>query len=398
MSAKYFKMESIGLITIHNSRNNYGSALQSFGLYEYLRSQGYLVEIIDLHRPNAHPDYIMSPKYTFMRSKTSPLHYIKARTLELLGKRHHFDPKAGANLNSQAVKKFNEFNSRIKLSKSYAYIPDLYKRPPEYDAYISGSDQLWNPTQPYCIEPYFLTFVKNRHALKLSYATSIGITDLFDKEKILFKKWLSTYDTISVREQQAADLLREITGRDIKRVPDPTFLLEPKQWKTIAVSQPGQEKYILVFSLGKNYEIVKKAIELADAFSCKVKVIDQNYSFPPHDRVEPITDAGPCDFIGLIKDAYIAITDSFHCTVFSLITGIRNFYTYISPESDRGSRIVDLLKIYGLENHIVNYLSDIPDPEKLSKEEIDTAEIYAIMEKERQTGRRFLREALSIKK
>lgn len=391
-------MKSIGIITIHNSKNNYGGVLQSFGLFEYLRNQGYAVEIIDLHRPNTHPDYVMSPRYTFMRSHVSPVQYAKARILEILGKRHLFDPEVGSNWNPGAVRKFNDFNDKIKLSRPYTYIPDLYKDTPKYDAYISGSDQLWNPTQPYCLEPYFLTFVKDSKALKLSYGTSIGITDLYDTEKKQFKKWLSSYDVISVREQQAADLLHDITGRDIPRVPDPTILLDPGQWISMAEGQPDNKKYILVFSLGKNYEIVKKAIQLAESFSCKVKVIDQNYAFPIHNNVEPITDAGPLDFVGLIKDAYLVLTDSFHCTVFSLITGTRNFYTYISPESDRGSRILDLLEVYGLGNHIVNYLTDIPNERDLSDEKIDTKKTYSIMDRERQSGRAFLKEALSIKK
>ena len=46
-------MRKIGIITIHNSPN-YGASLQAFALYEYIRQQGAEVEIIDLHRPNAH--------------------------------------------------------------------------------------------------------------------------------------------------------------------------------------------------------------------------------------------------------------------------------------------------------------------------------------------------------
>lgn len=391
-------MKSIGIITIHNARNNYGGVLQCFGLYEYLRLQGYSVELIDLHRPNADPDYIVSAKYHFMRPKPPRFQYAKSRILELLGKRYVFDANVGSNLNQGAVEKFKKFNSKSRLSKAYHYIPDLYKNPPVYDVYLSGSDQLWNPTQPYCLEPYFLTFVKDKNALKISYATSIGITDLFDHEKKLFKKWLKSYDMISVREQQAASLLSQITGRNIVRVPDPTFLLEPSQWKAMADDTAANEKYILVFSLGKNYEIVKKAMDLANHFSCKVKVIDQNYAFPEHEVIEPVTDAGPTDFIGLIQHAHIVLTDSFHGTVFSLITGTRNFYTYIPPESDRGSRIVDLLAVYGLENHIVNYLSDLPAPEQLAHETIDTAHTYAVMERERTSGREFLAKALSIEK
>ena len=55
-------MRKIGIITIHNSPN-YGASLQAFALYEYIRQQGAEVEIIDLHRPNAHADYEQSKKY-----------------------------------------------------------------------------------------------------------------------------------------------------------------------------------------------------------------------------------------------------------------------------------------------------------------------------------------------
>ena len=84
----------------------------------------------------------------------------------------------------------------------------------------------------------------------------------------------------------------------------------------------------------------------------KVVVIDQNYSGDLYDPVIVINNAGPCDFIGLIKQATLVLTDSFHCSVFSIITGTRNFYTYIAPNNKRGSRIVDLLELYRLTNSV----------------------------------------------
>ena len=84
----------------------------------------------------------------------------------MLGIRKLRNPNFHPTWNAEAGKKFDLFNTQVRLSIPYTYIPDLYKNPPQYDIYISGSDQLWNPEQPYCLEPYFLTFVKNKKALK----------------------------------------------------------------------------------------------------------------------------------------------------------------------------------------------------------------------------------------
>lgn len=390
-------MKTIGIITIHNCQNNYGGALQCFALYRYLQTQGYSVEVIDLHRPN-NADYIDSIRFRRMRSHIGVREFIKGWLKELFGIRCLHNPKFHPNWNPSAGTRFASFNSLVKMSPPYCYIPDLYKNPPKYDVYITGSDQLWNPDQPYCLEPYFLTFVKNREAIKLSYGTSIGLSKISKKEESIFRNWLASYDVISVREQQASKLLESITSRKIYRVPDPTFLLDPCEWLQMAVIPPTKQDYVLIFNLGQNEKMIQAGIKIAHELRLKLKVIDQNYSLPQRPDVEVIADAGPLEFIGLIRNARLVLTNSFHCTVFSIITGVYNFYTYIAPESDRGSRIVDLLEIFQLSDHIIHSIDAIPSAKQLSDLKIDTERTYAIMKQEQQIGRDFLRKAISIKK
>ena len=390
-------MKSIGIITIHNCQNNYGGALQCFGLYEYLRSQGYPVEVIDLHRPN-NADFIDSIRFRNMRSRRSFCSIAKGWIKELLGIRRLHNPHFRPTWNPNAGERFAEFNSRVKISSPYCFIPDLYKNPPKYDVYISGSDQLWNPDQPYCIEPYFLTFVKDKKALKLSYGTSIGLPEISNKEKFLFRKWLSSYDEISVRERQACQLLESVTGRMIYRVPDPTFLIDSDEWIRMAVEPRSKQDYVLIFNLGQDESMIQTGIEIARKMICKVKVIDQNYSFPESQMVEVVADAGPLEFVGLIRYARLVLTNSFHCTVFSIITGTRNFYTYIAPESNRGSRIVDLLDTFQLSDHIFNTMNTILSNAQLPNVEIDAVHMRNIMKQEQQIGREFLAKSLAIDK
>lgn len=340
----------IGIITIHNSPN-YGACLQSFALYKYLEQLGHDVEIIDLHRPVAYEDYVPSKKYIASRvPPKSNRTKIKAWVTQILGLKH----KTTRLYSETALAKFEEFNSVIKLSRPYKGIDELYNNPPVYDLYISGSDQLWNPTQAYCLEPYFLTFVPKGQGKKISFATSIGITDLRENEKENFKKWLESYDSISVREKQAQNLLQELMpNKKIEQVADPTFLLSPDYWKKLAVT-PKTKGYILMFTLKHNPTILDYCLKIGNESGLRVVVLGQIQPNCIDDSYEAVKDAGPKEFLGYIANAEMVITDSFHCTVFSLIMGAKNFYTYISPDNNRGSRIIDLLETYNLNNHLLN--------------------------------------------
>jgi hypothetical protein len=390
-------VKSIGIITIQNSQNNYGGVLQCFALYEYLRQSGYDCEVIDLHRPNQ-ADFIDSIKFRPMRQSYGWKAMIKGSIYEMLGIRKLRNPNFHPTWNAEAGKKFDLFNTQVRLSIPYTYIPDLYKNPPQYDIYISGSDQLWNPEQPYCLEPYFLTFVKNKKALKISYATSIGVTELQDNEKNKFRKWLSSYDAISVREPIACKMLKEITQREIERVPDPTFLLSPDMWINMATTPIVSSPYILVFSLFQEKSLLQKAVELAQEANMKVVVIDQNYLNSPHDSIIVVDNAGPCDFIGLIRQAALVLTDSFHCSVFSIITGTRNFYTYIAPNNQRGSRIIDLLKLYNLSDHLLSDIANLISYKSIENIKIDIQHTHYIMQQEQTIGRDFLNKSIHIQK
>lgn len=382
-------MKKVGIITIHNSPN-YGACLQSYALYRYIQQQGNDVEIIDLHRPFAYEDYIPSKKYVSSRSvKRSLLSKIKGNVKSLIG----IKPKNPSLYSPSAIKKFDKFNAVIKLSKPYRGIDELYANPPLYDLYISGSDQLWNPTQAYCLEPYFLTFVPKGHGKKISYATSVGITDLRDNEKKDFAKWLNLYDDISVREYQAQSLLQGLlTDKKVNQVADPTFLLDPKDWKDMAV-KPKQSNYILMFTLQHRPEILEYCLLLSKQSGMPLIELGQVQPDVLDGSYTAVKDAGPKEFLGYIENAELVITDSFHCTVFSLIMGANNFYTYIAPTNQRGSRIIDLLGTYNLKNHLLP-ISLNSSFDTLVSETINKKVVSGIMKHERERSRLFINQYL----
>lgn len=382
-------MLRVGILTIHNSPN-YGASLQSYALYKYISQQsGIECEIIDLHRP--HEDgYVKSKKFEPYRGKPFSIKRLIKSTLQKI-LRHESKNVTYYSIDSKC--KFDEFNKGLNLSRPYWGIDELYATPPCYDIYMTGSDQVWNPTQPYCLEPYFLTFVP-KGKKKISYASSIGVTELLENEKQDFRRWLSSYDAISVREHQAKELLASFIEKPVVQVADPTFLLDSGFWKKIAVYSRKSEPYILLFTVGFDSNLLQFAIKISNESGLRLIYLNQLLSEPIDRSYEVVNDAGPREFLGLIAHAEMVITDSYHATVFSLIMETKNFYTYIASCNKRGSRILDLLETYQTKNHLLlNDLSENYDD--LSNRKIDYNLIRKIYKEEQIKAHAFLKNALS---
>lgn len=382
----------IGLVTVHKEPN-YGANLQTYATWKFISDLGHDCEVIDMtlrpeppRFPQCRPDYYRKPKQSLtfqMRMQIRKL-FVKFGLKKPIYVPPSIQPKAQL--------KFNKFNELISYSKRYDKLTELYDNPPQYDLYITGSDQVWNPTQFYCLEPFFLTFATGHR--KISYAASIGIEELRDNEKEQFKKWLQSYESISVREKTAKKLLEEITNRtDIEKVSDPTFLLSQDEWLNFAIKPSIKKPYILVFTLGHNQLLIDYAIRLKAETGFDIKVICLMALPNNNNEYESITDACPREFIGYLSQAELVLTDSFHGTVFSLLMKSKNFYTYLFPTAKRNSRMIDLLNLVGLTDHIIsNELSETY--EELMLREIDHAKITSIIDAERTRCRNWLKKCI----
>lgn len=340
-------MKKILIITVQKAPN-YGACLQAYALWKYITDLGHECQIIDLLRPY-HKEFIYTKGYDPMieheRSLTQNIRLKYLRPLKnkirllLKGKKDVITNNS--NLQSERSELlFNEFNNKILYTKKYRSIKDLYNCPPEADVYITGSDQLWNPTQPYALEPYFLTFVKNG-GKRISYATSIGVSYLSKYTKKKFKSWLENYDVISVREQQGVEIIKNLTNKHIHQICDPTFLLPVNQWHNLAKKQIENERYIFLFTLGYDKNLYDHAANMQRTLNIKVIV---NYNVIPQTVSYNFTrmkESGPIEWISYIKNADCVITNSFHGSVFSLLMHTP-FKVGIS--NNRGSRIINLLQ------------------------------------------------------
>lgn len=242
-------------------------------------------------------------------------------------------------------KKFDNFmidipHSKIVTSKTSTSLNN------KYDAYITGSDQVWNPL--FAPMDFFFDFLDDSK-IRLSYAASIRINKFEKKEGKKIKELLDKFSYISVREERAVSTLRKIgVGRKIEVLPDPTFLLDMEEWNEVASTVEIDCKYIVAY-LVRNKQSLVQIRKYAQEMKYKVILIEEpGYYFEEDDIfIKTKEGIGPREFIGLIKNAEFVVANSFHGAVFSIIYN-KPFYVYgDSTIDDRKKTLLEKLDLEG---------------------------------------------------
>src|SRR5690606_19862408 len=149
---------------------NYGAELQAFVLQRKLRNMGYDVTLLDVYRPNKNPEYIdtgnFRPIFEFKdeKAKTSIKNVIISKYIT---KFFSFLFPKRDKIRHKRFYTFHEQYSNLSKKRYYNF-DSLYEENFDFTHFIVGSDQVWNFTNGFSPEPYFLTFVKD--AKKISYA------------------------------------------------------------------------------------------------------------------------------------------------------------------------------------------------------------------------------------
>ncbi len=328
--------KKIGILTFHRALN-YGAVFQAYALQKALRNMGAEADIIDYRAP--------FNEKRFRRKKLSEI--LSIRELYSIIFRNSYK------LNSR--KPFESFNANIPMSEVCNTQDELREVCSKYDRIISGSDQVWNIACTSGDDSYFLPFLSNTQK-KTSYAASIGYKKLPEQFTEQYKKWISDFSDISVREKSAVDIVRELTGREAEYVVDPTLLLEKSDWLHLAdESKVPEEPFVLMYLMSEDKELMRFAKKLAKEKNCKLLYInDRLFNLPGAVNLREVT---PEQWIGLFAKSAYVVTNSFHGTVFSINFNKQFFVRYI-PRSIANTRIQCALEEYGLVNREINYLNN----------------------------------------
>lgn len=209
---------------------------------------------------------------------------------------------------------FNMFRRQyLSVSKTYQKSDDINS---DFNAFIAGSDQIWNLEIPEVDMRYFLPFAES--AKRYSYAASFGSAAVPEKAKEWISKQLSQFARLSVREEQGRTLVKELSGKEAEVCLDPTLLLERSDWQKLVKPYDGKP-YLLLFLLQQDAALVESAGAEAARRGLELKVVTA--SFIPQFGFEAWNTVGVCDWLTLIAHAGCVYTNSFHGLVFSLLFG-----------------------------------------------------------------------------
>ena len=221
----------------------------------------------------------------------------------------------------------------------------------KFDAFITGSDQVWNYRRTADIEDFLLTFVPDSKT-KIAYAASFGVETLPFYLRKMYTKALQRLDAVSIRESSGVRLFRSLTGCDAEHVVDPTLLMPKEDWRLVAVDIELPERFVLLYTLNISLEVVRRAEKEAAMRNLPLVRIGSFYHKSNYDQVIELPQIGPEQFLCLFDKADLVITNSFHGTVFSVNFG-KNFFSVLSEQSRQNSRIASILIQLGLEERIV---------------------------------------------
>ena len=339
----YIKMK-IGIITFHDS-HNCGSMLQAFALCNILRDNFHQdAEIIDFANEGSRQMYSLWSKRILYKSGKPNINVIMTNISNLI----HSEPIR------KMMKDYEDFSARFlkKSSCSYRRTSDLNGIENNYDMLISGGDQVWNIRCTDADDAYFLCFARN--VKKVAYSPSLGAMNIlkYAKNPDKYRRFLLDYDRLSVREINGQKWLQELTGRNIPIVPDPTLLYSAQEWcRVLPVPEvPGEYIFNYAFSYA-NDENNRLLQYISDKYHLPVYIIDarsfyryrlgERYGFQLYEK------SGPLAFLGLMKNARLVLTQSFHGTLFAAKFN-RNFWSYKNavvrdPDDDRARCILNQL-------------------------------------------------------
>ena len=339
-------------------QHNYGSMLQAYATQMALDKLDYENETIDIAGFN-HEIKKAKILYFAKASLTSDILISKlGMAKNVLIKK--FSKNDYARLSKVRSDRFDAFGKKyFRLSSRYSSKEELGKKCDEnYSSVLVGSDQLWLPGN-IAADYYTLNFVPTT-VNSIAYATSFGQSSLPKDSAKKATIFLKKIKHIGVREESGQKLVKKLAGRNVPVVCDPTLLFTGDEWMKIQKKEPIiKGKYILCYFLGNNPPHREFAEKLKKETGCKIVALTHLDEFVKSDEGyadETPYNIDPADFLNLIRNAEYVCTDSFHCSVFSILYK-KEYYTFRrynrNTSQSTNSRLDTLFKITGIEGRLL---------------------------------------------
>lgn len=330
--------KKIGILTFHASYNC-GSMLQTYAMQTYLNKLGYNCEIINFSTD------AQQKLYSLYSGKRTPKYLVR----DFIFLCHH--KRIENNFDRYETFKTNVFNLSDKSAKKMDEISI-----DEYSCLIAGSDQIWNITISDFDDAYFLPWSGIK---KIAYAPSFGARNPAEYSDCINKyiEYMKDFDYLSVREKNGQKWIRELTGKDVPVVFDPTLLIEKEDYDTIVSDElilPN--KYIFYYSPSYSIPINKMVKKISKKYNMPVIAFNSKAFYLRgmnfHGFKLP-TFEDPKAYLQLMKNAELVITTSFHGTVFSSIYRKKFWVVKNGGMYENDDRVMTLLTDLSITDRLI---------------------------------------------
>ncbi len=368
----------VGILTFHFA-HNYGAMLQAYATSIYLRKLGFNAEIIDYRLPFIyrynHEMFGFWGLFQRYRENNGIILSVIKTIFKYWSHRHP----------GKKWFRFEDFLNNTMIKSDRIYDINIINRM-GYDAIVCGSDQIWNARLTGGLIPEYFGYGLSKDIIKIAYAGSNGATivdlDLFP----LFKKYISSFRAVSIREKGLSDFLNSHGIFNIQ-VLDPIFLLDKEEWHSIAI-KPKEKEYVLTYSFNEPDFFFEMAQNVARTIGKKLVCFLFDYNKKLPSSVIQITDGGPREFLGYIENADFIISNSFHGTAFSIL--FERQFICVPPTTGR-ERIDSLLSLLTLSYRICTTLHY---PNNIIDSLIDYQSVNSIIESQKKISQNFFIENL----
>lgn len=347
----------ISLLTIWHD-GNYGAEMQAYATIKILKQLGHDVEMIDIR--------LSDKNHLSLRGRIG--YYIS--------------------ILSPYYRKFNSFwRKHIPTTRRFRTLKELQDNPPIADAYVVGSDQVWNPTLTKDFRNlYFLDFGDD-DVKRISYASSFG-TDKWNHDNCTeeIRRLLERFSAISSREISGVEILKEIFNVHAVNVLDPTLLFNGYPELT---GKLEETKNLVYYPLSSFPELEKYSNELANRLGLN------SYNVNWHKNLSKGVTWNRNSIENWVKDiaeAKFVITPSFHGLAFSLI--YHRQFAIIVKNKSLATRITSLLRLLELEDRVYESIEELDNAEPWNNK-IDYEKVDKILSTLREKSISFLKEALN---
>lgn len=375
-----------GIITLLG--NNYGNRLQNYAVQELLSEYGDVYTVRYEKKPPKAVHQGRFARYTPAHMKAAVdsrllnIYHLSNRKMNSASRlayfmNHRDEIKAAMSKRDAAFRSFDDRYIHYESELLHLTGDDEEKWVKSYDAWVCGSDQIWNPNYPTATRNAFLQFAPERRRISLS--ASIGLSDTAAMLPE-YPQWIAGIPYLSVREERAAEIVRELTGREATVLLDPTMLIPTEKWHEIADAADTKlpERFAVGYFLGVREKHYLEYIEYQTQGMDYVDLLNG--------EATDYLSFGPDHVVDAIRKAEVIFVDSFHGAVFSILFH-KQFVVFERSEEGQtmNSRLDTLLKKFGLEHRVYSR-----ENEKALSEPIDYSKVDKILAEERIRARAFL--------